>query len=99
MPMCFNIGIIIGPVLGGILSDPAGSYPSVFGPGSTFGGQTGVWWMMNWPYLTPNLVSASIVLLSLITVLFGLDEVSRDLSRQPGALRAYMGPDPRGQEG
>jgi MFS family permease len=30
-PMCFNIGVIIGPILGGLLADPAGSYPKIFG--------------------------------------------------------------------
>ncbi|RYO89321.1 hypothetical protein DL766_005161 [Monosporascus sp. MC13-8B] len=33
LPMCFNIGVIIGPILGGLLSDPAGSYPA-FGLGT-----------------------------------------------------------------
>lgn len=74
MPMCFNIGVIIGPILGGVLADPAGTYPNVFGPDSVFGGKTGVRWMMSWPYLTPNLASAIIVAMSLTLIFFGLDE-------------------------
>ncbi|KAI0390886.1 major facilitator superfamily domain-containing protein [Xylariaceae sp. FL0594] len=49
LPMTFNIGVIIGPVLGGILSDPAGSYPSLFGNIAFF---------QKFPYATPNIVSA-----------------------------------------
>ncbi|OJD13168.1 hypothetical protein AJ78_06352 [Emergomyces pasteurianus Ep9510] len=73
-PMCFNIGVIIGPVLGGLLADPLGSYPGLFGPGSFFGGQNGVWWMKKWPYALPNVISGIFTLISTIAVFFGLDE-------------------------
>ncbi|KAJ9141750.1 MFS general substrate transporter [Pleurostoma richardsiae] len=49
LPMTFNCGVIIGPILGGILSDPAGSYPKLFGKVAFF---------IKFPYATPNLVSA-----------------------------------------
>ncbi|ODH19891.1 hypothetical protein ACO22_06061 [Paracoccidioides brasiliensis] len=73
-PMCFNIGVILGPILGGILADPVRNYPGVFGPGSLLGGEDGVWWMKEWPYALPNLVSAMIILASTVAVFFGLDE-------------------------
>ena len=76
LPMCFNIGVIIGPVLGGLLSDPVGSYPRVFGEGSLLGGKDGVWWLRHWPYALPNLLSAVFLLSSAAAVLFGLEEVS-----------------------
>lgn len=41
LPMCFNIGVIIGPISGGLLSDPVGSYPGVFGAKSVLGERTG----------------------------------------------------------
>jgi MFS family permease len=75
LPMTFNVGVIIGPILGGILSDPVNSYPWLFGPGSFFGGQDGVWWMKNWPYALPNLVSAIFLTISFTAVFLGLDEV------------------------
>lgn len=53
LPMCFNVGTIVGPVLGGLLADPVGSYPGVFGPGTLLGGRDGVWWMREWPYALP----------------------------------------------
>lgn len=75
LPMCFNIGVIIGPVLGGLLSDPVGSYPRVFGEGSLLGGKDGVWWLTHWPYALPNLLSAVFLFSSATAVLFGLEEV------------------------
>ncbi|KAJ6161466.1 Major facilitator superfamily domain general substrate transporter [Penicillium chermesinum] len=72
--MCFNIGVIIGPVLGGSLADPINSFPGIFGPGSWIGGENGVWWMKHWPFLLPNLLSAVFILMSFCTILFGLEE-------------------------
>lgn len=79
LPMCFNIGVIIGPVLGGSLADPARNFPDLFGPGSLLGGKDGVWWMENWPYALPNVLSATYIFASLLAVSFGLDEVSGKL--------------------
>lgn len=64
LPMCFNIGVIIGPILGGLLADPVGSYPKIFGSHSLIGGEHGVWWMRHWPYALPNLASAVFILIS-----------------------------------
>ena len=83
MPMCFNIGVIIGPVLGGVLADPAGTYPRLFGPNSVFGGETGVRWMVFWPYLSPNLASAGTVTCSLIVIYLGLDETLDGVKDKP----------------
>ncbi len=64
--MTFNIGTIIGPILGGILSDPAGSYPSLFGDVEFF---------KRFPYATPNLVSAFFLLCAILSVWLCLEEV------------------------
>ncbi|PGH08743.1 hypothetical protein AJ80_07781 [Polytolypa hystricis UAMH7299] len=74
LPMCFNIGVIIGPMIGGSLADPVTSYPGIFGPGSWIGGKDGVWWMQRWPYALPNLFSAVFISCSLAAVFFGLEE-------------------------
>ncbi|KAL4960421.1 uncharacterized protein BDV14DRAFT_193001 [Aspergillus stella-maris] len=74
LPMCFNIGVIVGPILGGMLADPRRNYPGLFGPGSVFGGEGGVWWMERWPFALPNLISAVFIFLSWSAVFFGLDE-------------------------
>jgi MFS family permease len=65
--MCFNIGIIIGPVLGGFLADPAGSYPSIFGH---------VEFLRRFPYAPPNVLSAFFLSSAGLGVFFGLREVS-----------------------
>ena len=75
LPMCFNVGVIIGPILGGLLADPVASYPGVFGEGSVFGGKDGVWWMKRWPYALPNLLSAVFLFGSAAAVFLGLEEV------------------------
>ncbi|KAK7746387.1 hypothetical protein SLS53_002346 [Cytospora paraplurivora] len=49
LPMTFNIGVIVGPILGGILADPAASYPELFGKIEFF---------KQYPYAAPNLLSA-----------------------------------------
>ncbi|RSL59539.1 hypothetical protein CEP54_007252 [Fusarium duplospermum] len=36
LPMCFNVGVIIGPLLSGFLADPINALSSLFGPGSFF---------------------------------------------------------------
>jgi len=74
MPMCFNIGVIIGPAVGGLTADPIGTYPNVFGPGSFLGGTTGVWWMLKWPYLAPNLFSSTVVVMNILLVSMFLNE-------------------------
>ncbi|KAL5333559.1 major facilitator superfamily domain-containing protein [Aspergillus crustosus] len=80
LPMCFNIGVIIGPILGGMLADPLKNYPQIFGPGTFFGGENGVWWMERWPFALPNLISAVFIFISWASVFFGLDE-THDLAR------------------
>jgi MFS family permease len=64
--MCFNIGVIIGPILGGLLADPAGSYPEMFG---------GVGWLLRFPYAPPSIVSAFFLFMAAVGVFFGLEEV------------------------
>ncbi|KJR86684.1 MFS transporter [Sporothrix schenckii 1099-18] len=65
LPMTFNIGVIIGPILGGVLSDPAHSYPNQFGDNAFF---------LRFPYAAPNLLSAVILFSALLGVWLGLEE-------------------------
>ncbi|KAK4989206.1 hypothetical protein LTR50_003420 [Elasticomyces elasticus] len=77
LPMTFNIGVIIGPIMGGLLADPVGSYPGLFGKGSTFGGKDGVRWMQK-----PNIVSAVILVVSALGVILGMEETHYVLSQR-----------------
>ena len=89
--MCFNIGnarcyrrqfghsqslgVIIGPILGGLLANPVESYPRLFGDNSILGGKHGIWWMKHWPYALPNLLSAVFLFSGATAIFFGLEEV------------------------
>lgn len=81
LPMTFNIGVIIGPILGGILSDPAGSYPTLFGKVKFF---------RDFPYATPNILSAFFLLCALSSVWLNLEETldarrdKRDIGLEAG---------------
>jgi MFS family permease len=66
MPMCFNIGIIVGPALGGLLADPASTWPAVFGEYE---------WCRRWRWALPNVVSAVLLASSFIAGLLFLEEV------------------------
>lgn len=71
LPMTFNIGVIIGPILGGVLSAPAESYPGLFGKVDFF---------VKYPYATPNLVSAFFLFSATLAAWLCLEEVS-DMNR------------------
>lgn len=66
LPMCSNVGSIIGPILGGLLADPAANYPGWFGK---------VQWLQKHPYAPPNFLSALFLISAGFWVFFGLDEV------------------------
>jgi hypothetical protein len=66
--MTFNIGVIIGPILGGILSDPAGNYPNVFGH---------IEFLKQFPYAAPNLLSAFFLFSAFMGIWLGLEEVGQ----------------------
>ena len=83
LPMTFNVGVIIGPLIGGLLADPVGSYPGIFGPGGSLGGKEGVWWLTKWPYALPNVVNATFLCCSALGVTFGLEETLEGLKDRP----------------
>ncbi|KAF3480874.1 MFS transporter [Arthroderma uncinatum] len=98
LPMCFNVGVIIGPIMGGLLADPISNYPSVFGPGSWLGGEKGVSWMVKWPFALPNLATAVFILCSTLAIFLGLEETHevtrsrRDLGIRIGkSISRYLG--------
>ncbi|EMC99751.1 hypothetical protein BAUCODRAFT_63253 [Baudoinia panamericana UAMH 10762] len=76
MPMTFNIGVIIGPLLGGLLADPVGSYPHLFG-------ENGGGWLRTWPYALPNVVNAVFLFCGAMSVLLGLDETHESRKDKP----------------
>jgi MFS family permease len=64
--MCSNLGVVIGPLLGGLLADPASNYPKIFG---------GIPWLIKFPYSPPSLLSALFLVSIVCAVFFCLKEV------------------------
>ncbi|KAF2633560.1 MFS general substrate transporter [Macroventuria anomochaeta] len=73
MPFVWSIGTIIGPSIGGIFSQPAENFPSMFS-------STGLFAMF--PYLLPNLMCSSLLILSMVMAYFLLEETHPD--KRPG---------------
>ncbi|KAF4451643.1 hypothetical protein F53441_5322 [Fusarium austroafricanum] len=83
LPMCFNVGVIIGPLLTGFLADPVHTLPGIFGPGSFLGGSKGVQWLQRFPYALPNLFCFSILTSAFFLVVLGLNETHPSLCHRP----------------
>ncbi|KAF3898238.1 MFS general substrate transporter [Trichophyton interdigitale] len=84
MPTTFNLGSTVGPLLGGILSDPVRAYPNAFVPGSSL-----TWLLERWPYALPNVVNGIAIILCAILTVFQFEEThpgkgQRSLSVIPG---------------
>lgn len=67
LPITFNIGTVIGPMAGGLLADPAKSYPSWFG-NSDF--------LKRYPYILPNLFPIPLLLVALLATWIFVEETS-----------------------
>lgn len=70
MPFVWSIGTIMGPAIGGSLSKPAESMPSIFSPNGIFA---------TFPFLLPNLVCAALLLISILAGYFLLAETHPDM--------------------
>lgn len=68
-----NIGIAVGPLIGGALADPAHQYPKLFG---------GVQFFLDYPYALPSFAIAFIGLTSVFTSAFFVEET---LKTKPSA--------------
>ncbi|KAM5352427.1 hypothetical protein ACJ41O_005150 [Fusarium nematophilum] len=82
LPMTFNCGVILGPIMGGLLSDPAGSYPGLFGNVDFF---------LKYPYATPNIVSSVFLAVAALTVWLGLEETLDALREDQQDLGSRIG--------
>ncbi|KFG84622.1 hypothetical protein MANI_020009 [Metarhizium anisopliae] len=60
-----NVGIFLGPIIGGALADPANQYPGLFG---------GIGFFENYPYALPGLVVGAISVTAALTSMFFLEE-------------------------
>ncbi|KHN99733.1 Major facilitator superfamily domain, general substrate transporter [Metarhizium album ARSEF 1941] len=60
-----NMGIFLGPIIGGALADPANQYPSLF---------AGIAFFENYPYALPGLVVGAISVTAALTSMLFLEE-------------------------
>ncbi|KAI1751393.1 major facilitator superfamily domain-containing protein [Xylaria castorea] len=81
LPMTFNIGVIVGPILGGLLSDPAASFPGAFG---------NVEFFRKFPYATPNIISAVFLGTAFLLCWFMLEE-THDILRDRRDVGIILG--------
>ncbi|KNG79914.1 MFS transporter [Aspergillus nomiae NRRL 13137] len=84
LPIGFNIASLFGPVMGGMLADPVRSYPTLFGPNSSFGGADGVQWLVRYPYALPMLANAVFLSFAAFCVGMGLEETLEACKGKPG---------------
>lgn len=85
MPMCFNIGAIIGPILGGLLADPTppdSALHWLVGADSILGGKTGVLWLQKYRYALPNVVNAAFLSCSFLLCWLFLEETLPGVAEQ-----------------
>lgn len=79
LPLCYALGLTIGPAIGGYTADPAKQYPnSVFADWPLFS---------TYPYFLPCLLSGLLNLLAFVLGTFGLDETLP--SKAPATRKAY----------
>ncbi|KAJ1980382.1 hypothetical protein H4R33_005485 [Dimargaris cristalligena] len=65
LPLCWNLGSIIGPMIGGLLANPVANYPSLFGDSVL---------LAQYPYLLPCLFCAALSACSWTMCFFFLEE-------------------------
>lgn len=62
---CWSVGLVIGPAIGGLLSRPVQNYPNTFGNSVL---------LRQFPYLIPNIITASLALFSVIFLAIAFPE-------------------------
>ncbi|EFR03966.1 hypothetical protein MGYG_06968 [Nannizzia gypsea CBS 118893] len=77
MPTAFNLGSTLGPLLGGILSDPVRMYPNAFVAGSSI-----TRLLERWPYALPNMINGIAMILCGILTVFQLEETYKGKGQQ-----------------
>ncbi|KAJ5096838.1 hypothetical protein N7456_007559 [Penicillium angulare] len=84
LPIGFNVAALFGPVMGGMMADPVKSYPLLFGPNSSFGGEHGVQWLEKYPYSLPMLANFIFLGACACLVGYGLEETLLACKGKPG---------------
>ncbi|KAL1864410.1 hypothetical protein Daus18300_007642 [Diaporthe australafricana] len=80
-----NMGIFVGPLLGGALADPAGQYPGAFGH---------IKFLQDYPYVLSSLVVGALGFISVFTSAFFIEET---LKKEPGSEDGAIKPKAEGR--
>ncbi|KUJ17247.1 MFS general substrate transporter [Mollisia scopiformis] len=74
LPMSFNVAGIVGPIMGGLLADPAAIMPDIFGPE----GCLGFSFLEDYPYALPSFLNAFFLTITTYIVFFFLEETLKE---------------------
>ncbi|ODV90945.1 hypothetical protein CANCADRAFT_113423 [Tortispora caseinolytica NRRL Y-17796] len=81
MPLMFQFGSVIGPILGGFLANPSKTMPNTWFGSSEF--------FKKYPWALPNIFVAFLMLFSIIILLLFLDETHVHLKDRPDPFREF----------
>ena len=76
--------MLIGPAIGGLLSNPVRQYPNYFDKNNAGGGAMRLFFknvLKDYPFLLPNLIGSIVAILSLLLVVFCVEETLPDDQR------------------
>ncbi|KFA65903.1 hypothetical protein S40285_02399 [Stachybotrys chlorohalonatus IBT 40285] len=79
LPMSFNVAGILGPIMGGMLAEPAKTLPGLFGEDAVFGFQ----WTRDYPFALPSLINALLLTVATATVFLFLEETLEERKHRP----------------
>ncbi|KAF4506798.1 hypothetical protein G6O67_006843 [Ophiocordyceps sinensis] len=81
LPTAFNVGSIIGPLLGGFLADPATSKAEPFS-----GRDKAAQWLLRWPFALPNVFNGVCLVACAALLAFGLEETLEGVRVRPARI-------------
>lgn len=85
LPTAFNVGSVVGPLLGGFLADPAAAAgPQPFRTDGSWGGDTAASWLQRWPFALPNVFNGVCLIACAALLALGLQETLPGVKVQPG---------------
>ncbi|KAI4861802.1 MFS general substrate transporter [Hypoxylon rubiginosum] len=72
LPISFSAANALGPLMGGLLADPAMTLPSLFGEGAIWG----FGWIEKFPYALPSILNATMLIITALIAFLALEETS-----------------------
>ncbi|KAI9621619.1 hypothetical protein H4Q26_015627 [Puccinia striiformis f. sp. tritici PST-130] len=80
LPLCYAIGSIVGPIIGGYLSLPAQQYPNLFGDSA---------FLIEYPYFLPCLAGGLLNFAAIIVGVFFMEETLETKKKRPERRADY----------